>query len=477
MSDSIKKDALISFKHWVVFTAFGEGAPIAYKLHQEGKDVVLAMVDDLESVDSGEGGEERVRRQNMYKNMLPRISAEECLKELKDVKNKDEYFIFFDLNCLWRYSEECLKYGFKYGNFFLEEDNLLEQDRDRAKEIVRKYYPDIEVAPVHEFKKVPDAVSFLEEDADNLYVLKSNGESGKTVVPNTEDVELAKANILEALEQDPKAYEQRGFILELKIPAPMEFTPQAVFCDGELIFIDIDIENKPIGSGNIGYQVGAAQTFVAQVEKKSMLAKIAFPPIVWKMAKKHTGIFTIDCSILVDRRNGFMYFGEYCTRFGYDSLFVEIAMSRSASGFFEDIVNGINPLVRDYGVGIRLFNLPPKAPYLYEGDDLKGKEIRFKTDAMLWLYDSMKEMEDGEITTTGYSMDTAVATGYGKTLEQAVSAAYDECEMFGMKDAYFRPESDFMGGYKTCLLERWGHVKHMTCDTIGFGESPSQAID
>ena len=449
-----------TFEHFVIFTAFGESCSIAKKLKDEGKDVILAMVDDLKHVDSEEGPEEHKRRMENYDGVVEKMSAEKAIRELASVKDKDSYFLYFDLNCLYRFAEQALKLGFKYGNFPTKEDYAMESDRDKAKEIVKKYYPDLKIAPVFDFSKIEEAMKFLEEDKGGFFALKGNSDGAKTVVPLMEDSEICKSKLRECLEKGKSDYESKGFILETRIPSPMEYTPQAVFMDGELVFMDVDIENKPIGSGNIGYQVGAAQTLVCPVEERSQLARIAFPPFVHALAKKHVGIFTIDASILEDRRDGSRYFGEFCfNRFGYDSLYAEIAMSRSASGFFEDIVNGINPLIRDYGVAVRIFNLPVKAPYLYKNDDLKDMGIDCKTYEGLWPFD-MKDV-DGLKMTTGYSTDACVATGWGVDPHHAESMAYDNAEQYGLLNAYFRPKEDMRGEYKTSIHERFEIVRHM----------------
>ena len=459
----------MDFEHFVVFTAFGDGAPIAFKLKEEGKDVLLAVVSDVKDVFTEERPEEADRRLQNYEGVVEKADAWDALEALKHASDKDSYFLFFDLNCLWKFSQEALRHGFKYGNFFTKEDYELEADREKAKELVKKHYPGLKVAPVHEFKSVKDAVKFLEDpaQAESFFALKGDQDHGaKTLVPVIEDAEMARRQLIEQLERDASAYESGGFILEVKIPNPMEVTPSAWYMDGELVFMDVDVENKPIGAGNVGYQVGAAQTFICPLERKSELQRIAFPPFVERLARSRKGIFNIDASILIDRRDGSMYFGEFCTRPGYDSLFVEVAMSRSASGFFEDVCSGINPLIRDYGAGVRIFNLPCKAPYLYEGDDLKDVEVSWKTAEGLWPFDL--KLKDGCKTTTGYSTDVCVATGFGRGPEDAISMAYDNAEQFGMVNAYFRGEDDFKGCYKTSIMERFGFIHGLTTSHYGI---------
>ena len=450
------------FKHWIFFSAWGSSASIAEKIHKEGRDVVLALVDDFKHIGMEEEPEEHSRRMSLFDGMVPKMTAEKVMDKLAKVpaSERDGYFLFFDVNDLYKFSEKALEMGFTQGLFPTKWDFEMEEDRMMAKDFIKKHYPDLKLAPTFEFKKIEEAQKFREEDTSgNAYVLKGFDEGAKTVVPLTEDLETMWHQIFGKLEKHREDYERKGFLFETRVPNPCEFTPQCVWWDGEPVFYDVDLETKPIGSGNISFQVGAAQTMVANVHRRSRMAEIAFPKAIHSVAAKRKGLFVFDASILMDRRDGSMYYGEACAnRFGYDSLYAELAMSRSASGFFENIASGINPLIRDYGVAVRMFNLPHKADYI--SDSLKDKEIILRHDANVWLMDAKKV--DDDILTAGYGMDLAAVTGYGKHLKEAVAAAYDEIEMVGLLDAYFRPEFDFMSeDYKTSIPCRWGCVKFM----------------
>ena len=312
-----------------------------------------------------------------------------------------------------------------------------------------------------EFRKVEEAVKFLEEDeSGNFYVLKGNDDSAKTVVPTTEDLETMRRHLEGKLEAGREDYERKGFILETRIPEPCEFTPQCVWYGGEVVFMDVDIENKPIGAGNVGCQVGAAQTLVTDIHRGSEMAELAFPKAIMNVAAKRTGMFVFDASILMDQRDRSMYFGEFCScRMGYDSFYAELAMSRSVSGFFEDVASGINPLIRDYGAAVRMLNLTAKPAYL--GDSTGGKEIVVRHDANAWLMDAKEE--DGMTVTAGYITDLASVTGYGKEAREAINMAHDEIEQVAVLDAYFRPEQDFLSGdYSTSIMRRLCLVHDMT---------------
>src|SRR5205085_11948748 len=96
------------------------------------------------------------------------------------------------------------------------------------------------------------------------------------------------------------------------------------------------IENKPIGAGNLGPQTGCAQDLVFPIPLTSPVVKLAFPPIVYQMAKDRGGLFVWDASLLMDPRTGALFFGEFCpNRFGYNALFTEVCQAGSVQEFFE----------------------------------------------------------------------------------------------------------------------------------------------
>src|SRR5437868_13331653 len=105
---------------YVVFTFAGYGLPIAWKLQQEGRDVLVAQVQDQkdtltddESEVVLEQEEERERRLSLYDGLLEKCAIEEVISKLIRAKDPQEFFVFFDLNHLFRYSERIRDLGFR----------------------------------------------------------------------------------------------------------------------------------------------------------------------------------------------------------------------------------------------------------------------------------------------------------------------------------------------------------------------------
>ncbi|HVZ12471.1 MAG TPA: hypothetical protein VG965_05560 [Patescibacteria group bacterium] len=442
---------------YIVFTFDGSGTPVAQHLQLEGQDVVLAMVENMRTLapDDDEYVEDKADKEarlSIFDGLIKKKSAEEIIKEMKKYKNPQDYFLYFDTNGLYPLAEQVKDLGF-HGNFPTEEDYQYEVDRDKAKDFVKKYYSKLNIARKKEFKKPADAKKFL-EGTDEVWVLKGNSDDSNAFVPDVDDPVLAAKQVIEALDKDSSTYESEGFILELLIPSVMEITPEKLYYDGVPIAMSIDIENKPIGSGNISVQTGCAADMVFPIAETDRIAQIAFPPIVDELAKKHKGLFYWDASILINKRDGKMYFGEFCpNRPGYNASFTEFAQCGSVHDFFEKVSQQKNPFtLGTVATSIRIFNLHRD---IDTQQTLGGLAIHFapEVEKDIWLWDVKKKGQ--KMVNIGYGDIIAVVTGTGDSVEEAVNRMYRNLDKFSFLGAYYRPKADYVSlGYSTSILNR-----------------------
>lgn len=443
---------------YIVFTFDGSGTPVAQHLQMEGQDVVLAQIENMKSLASAEdieyieGRKDKDMRLAVFDGIVKKRMAEELLKEMKTYKNPQDYFVYFDTNGLYALAEQIKDLGF-HGNFPTREDYLFETDRDKAKEFVKKHYSKLSVPRKKEFSSVADAKKFL-ADTDEVWVLKGNSDSSSVFVPDVDDPVLAAKQVIESLEKDADSFVQEGFILELLIPSVMELTPEKLYYDGVPIAVSIDIENKPIGSGNISVQTGCAADMVFPITDTDRIAQIAFPPIVDEIAKQHKGLFYWDASILINKRDGKMYFGEFCpNRPGYNASFTEFAQCGSVHEFFEKVVQKKNPFtLGTVATSIRIFNFHRDSD---THQTLGGLTIDFapEIEKDVWLWDAKKRGK--KMVNLGYGDFIAVITGSGNSVEEAVNRMYRNLEKFSFLGAYYRPRADYLSlGYATSILNR-----------------------
>lgn len=457
---------------YIIFTYDGHGLPIAHRLQQEGCEVLVGQVEDkrdtLSSIEheAAETLDQKRKRLQLFDGLLSKRSAREMITHMKTIKDPENYFVFFDLNNLYKFADEVQDLGF-HGNFPTEDDLLLEIDRNRAKQFAAEKYSRLHVGTTKNFTKAAEAIDFL-SSSDDLWVLKGKDDAARTIVPESSDSRLANRQLMEVLESTPAPYEKTGYILELLIPTIVELTPEKMYYNGVPVATTVDIENKPLGSGNIGIQTGCAADLVFPTAFEDKLNQIAFPPFVDELAMQHKGLFIWDASILIDSKSGKMYFGEYCSnRPGYNCLFTEIAMAGSANGFFESIVKGKNPFNPGMvGASVRMFNLNHDET---SGNILADKQIMYKDELAknIWLWDAYKDKE--RIKCVGFDKNLAVITAAGNSIEETVGRLYRTVEGFSFEGVYYRPQFDFVSkDYGSSILNRLNYGLQRNLYKIGF---------
>lgn len=444
---------------YIFITFEGLALPIAYKLQQEGHDVIVGQIEDIkdyvpeeEAGKAHESDEEKEKRLSQYKNMLNFRNAHDVVKMMEETRNPHDFFVFLDVNNLYRWADKVRHLGFE-GNFPTKEDFLLEVDREDAKKFVAKHYPKLHTPDIREFTKAEDAIKFLQNTSDS-WVLKGKDSGAKTYVPDVNDVELARQQITEMLSNFTEKYEKRGFILEMLIPSLIELTSEKMYYDGVPLVTSVDIENKSIGSGNISVQTGCAQDFVFPTHFKDRINQLAFPPIVDDMARNHKGLFIWDASLLVNKKDGKIYFGEFCSnRPGYNSIFTEICQSPTINGFFENLVHKKPPLPPGtVATSVRIFNMNRDPNEQVSGDILIDYKPEIEKD--LWLWD-VKKNSRGKLTNIGIDWNLAVITGSGKSVDEAVNKMYRNVDGFSFVGAYYRSKDDYLSlDYSSSILNR-----------------------
>ena len=178
---------------FVIFSQGWDGLAISYKLKQEGYDVIVGQVQDLKELKidaKPESPEEKKKRLSQFDGLVNKKPAKDLVRALLKVKNKDDYFIFCDLNQLWFYAEILVKAGFKNGIFPTQKDFEFEKSREDSMKFIKDNYKGIDIIPFQEFSKTEEAKKFLESKPD-VYVLQSKGDYVGTIVPTSDDPELA----------------------------------------------------------------------------------------------------------------------------------------------------------------------------------------------------------------------------------------------------------------------------------------------
>ncbi len=434
------------FNKFILFTSYGEGLSLAKHLLDEGKEVLVGMVDDLETVGAKEPEDSSAYRARwrQYNGLLDKQKAESLIEKMKNFKDKDEWFVLFDFNNLWQFAEEALKAGFSKGLFPSRLDYKLESDRELAKKFVLKNYPDLKVAEVQEFKTAEEGVDFLKE-SEEFWALKGNDAGATTVVPSTHINEFATEELANALMGNKESYESKGFILERQIRDGTEVCPQLISYDGMPVATCIDLEDKGFSDTEGSEKYGCSQNCVAATPMDCELNKIAFPEVVNKMAKKHKGLHFWDANLIC--KDGEYYYLEFCAnRMGFDSIFAECEMAGGVSNYFNALSQAKVPYEAKYGAGVRGFSMKRDDQGAIQKDIplLFDEEIK----SHLWFYGV--QQKDGKLVNTGASYGDNIAgidlVGFTESSddnEYAWHKLKEVIEKFSFNGLYIRSFNDY----------------------------------
>lgn len=459
--------------NFIIFTFDGTILPIAHKLEKEGNRVIVGIIEDKKDIllkdeeYKPENPEKKAQRLSLYDGIIEKFSVKEVVKLMKRIKDKENWIILTDSNSNFKYTEMALEMGFIKGIFPTEWDREMECDRKKAKDFVKEFYEGITVAEVKSFKTIEEGIAFLNENKD-LWVLKSQGDSGDTCCPDTEDADIARDEIIAKMEEMQGEYEENGYILEPRILEPIELTPEIQFVDGVPLFTILDIEIKTIGAGS-AIQTGCTANLIVKTDIKDRINHLAFPEKVYEMARERKGLFCWDLSMLIDKK-GKIFFGEFCSqRFGWDSFPTELVMSSDDDGskvvtpFFSSMMYKKNPIRKTYGVGVRLLNIGSGGK-LIDGGTITIKD---EAEACTFLYE-VKAEKDGKLVSTTQGFDFAVVATASDDLNEAIDECYKYAEMVMFEGKYIRPKFDFRSyEYPTSILRRLDHAMSYGFITTG----------
>lgn len=463
---------------YVIFSFDGGIFPIARQLVEEDNGVWVCQVNNgkdlgVESWINDENPERKERRLSLYDGILKKHSLSSTLTMLENVREKDDYFVIFDYNTFCNISEKVLKMGFKKGHFPTVEDFNREKERKEAKEFVQKNYKHLKLIDYQEMSGVDNVIKFIEE-SDKLWVIKSDGNLGETIVPDSDDIEKSKHQVIGELQADKKAYDQGKLILEEKIPKPIEFTPQMMWYNGVPICSCVEIETRMFGSEDIGPQTGGNQNILVQTPLDCRLNKMFFPQVVHEIAKKRNGLFIFDAGVLYDGYD--FYFTEFAgNRHGWGGIFSEVSMSlrneKMSTSYYEQISQGKNPYTFRHGSSLALYSLHHDNKVIGTPQD----ELPFNIDDRIQkdFFAVQMKNKEGKSVSVGYrcfdSAPFAYITGRGNDVYDSIDCLYESLKCFSMKGIYYRPKSDFKTKeYTSSVLNRLDKIQYfLQKDFIG----------
>ena len=455
--------------NFLTFSFDGDTFPIMAKLQDEGAKVYVCQIEDASvlGVDSWisekETPETKKRRMSLYNGILKKIPYEEMMTALSRIQNKDDYYVIFGFNSLYKIAEKVLAMGFKYGNFPLEDDFLREKDRQAAKDFVSKNYDRVMVSPVEKIKGVDNVIKFIQE-SDKMWCVKSDGNFGETIVPDKDDLEMARRQVIGWLNLHRADYEKGELLLEEKIVKPIEFIPEMAFWNGEYLYSQVEIESRMFGGMDHGPQTGGNQNLIIRTDEHDPINDICFPPAARELMKGRIGLSFMDCGLLSDGED--LYFTEFAgNRWGWGGVFTELSMAyqngKMATNYFNSIIQGQNPLTNLFGASTAVYSIEPDDKF---PEMVKQDMPLFMTDKAAKNFYGMQIRKQGDqLMNVGYRKYDDCPMGYvvgrGNTIDQALEIIFESLLKTSYKGLYHRSEEDFKT-FKNCtsVVHRYNYL-------------------
>ena len=350
--------------------------------------------------------------------------------EVLQKEKQSELIIVFDQNGLGFTADYLRRLGYKCVNGSSYADRL-EFDRDFGTEVLSKI---MDVPPTEKFTDWNAAKEFLlKQDKDARFIFKPSGDckSGKTYVSkDVEDLLNQMAyyeSIWEREEGTPIDFEIQTFITGTEVSFSGYF-------DGEN-FIEnaytITFEEKKFMNDNIGSAVGCAGNIIWYLSgKEKFITEILnkLTPILSK--EKYIGQIDINSIFSID--DGKPYGLEFCSRWGFDSLYTEISLLGSEK-FAQFLINFAYKIdfekdffpINKPAMSVRL-SVPPYP--LGESAITGGQRIAFPEKYMnnIYLEDVKFDEENEKYVTGGVDGVTCNVVSVAGTLEQCKDEIYNK---------------------------------------------------
>jgi len=390
--------------------------------------------------------EKEERRLLQGKGIITRHSADDVVKKLLSQKPSDDMTVIFDFNHGTKYGEPLKKHGYR-GIFAQEWAYDLERKREKAGEMVKKYYKDVKVPRQVKFgtNSADKIKQFIEKDPLTVWVVKPNAEGMWVFCPKSEEGPIAMQENLNHIDANREAINAIPMVLQEKVIGT-EINIETGYCDGKPVYCAIDLENKFMETEEMGHQSGCAFDLVKFVPLDCELRRMCNQPFD-RLAEKLNFTGLMDMNAIISNADGKPYFIEFCpNRFGYDALMTEIeCYGKGVDTYLKDLTQGtMNPPLDRFAASVKVFNRDHHEDFISSIFDKEYEHVKFQFQGDqdgVWLWDVWKDGNDYRLA--HYCDDAAVVTASSDTAQGAIEKAKLKAERSLEFDGkYFRGDVD-----------------------------------
>lgn len=376
--------------------------------------------------------QEEERRQLMGKGIITKHPADKVVEKLLKIKNKSDIVILFDFNHGTKYGEMLKKAGF-HGVMAQDWAFDLERKREKAGELVKKYYKDVAVPKQVKFGtgSADKMIQFMEKSPDIVWVVKPNAEGMTVFCPRSEEAPIAMQENINHIEANKDKINGIPMILQEKAIG-VEINIETGYYKGKPVYSAVDLENKYMDSGEMGHQSGCAMDLGFFVPLDCELRRMCNEPFD-QLAKKMNFTGLMDMNAIISQRDGKPYFLEFCpNRFGYNFLYTEIeAYGKGVDQYLKDFTQGeMKPPYDRFAASIKLFSRDHYEDF-YDSvfkEDFEYAKVNVEDDDFdgIWMWDLWKDGKEYRLA--HYDPEAGAVTAASDTPEGAFEKAKFKAE-------------------------------------------------
>ncbi len=424
-------------RFWM-FTADHSGLPMAIRLSEEGHDVTLALIRPEERTGRWEKPKDqkdvKINEEHLEylvkngKGLVPHVWASDAMQKI----GRSDYVIF-DQIFGWHYREQLFKNGIRVlgGS---EVGYKLETERQKTLLMFAQMGFDLPEQKRFGTRSSETAIKFLDSRKDKLFVLKSDSPSVVTQVAENSNEEL-----IQKIKTEKKVINGDGLLLQEKVEG-IEYNCETVYCQGNPIFCNLNIEEKLKYNSSSQVQVGCSYDLVWILPLDHPLRERLNKPFD-KFASERIGTGIFDISIIHNHKEDKLYPLEVCgSRFGYNQIYTLMELLKIPIGeYFMKLLDGkfsgdvgFKIFEEAYGTSLRIFNdgSVSDSPMIYPQDKREH----------YWLWDVYQK--GGKLYTTGGVLGESpgIITAHADTPEGAYAKIRELYNSFNLATLWARDD-------------------------------------
>lgn len=328
----------------------------------------------------------------------------------------------------------------------------IELDRILGSEVAKDC--GFELAETHDFGSLRKGAEFLGKNSDRLWVLKPHGNLDLDLTY----VESYPGELADKFEHELPTRiggDKLEFMLQAKVDG-VEVSSEAWWNGDTFLHYNHTFEDKKFLTGHLGPGVGSANNVVVPVFHQNQIFQhlVRLAPRL----KEWGYVGPVDVNCIVGREDHRPYFLEWTPRFGWDALYLLLALLDGKLGdFFLDNFAG-----RFAGVaaGVRISIPPyPYADTQMLEDYAKDVPIKHRIGDFpnVWWEDVYQD-DSGYLACTGADGILGVVTGVGKQIGEAVGRVYGTCKKLRVgANLQYRTDCGKRAEQAYRTLQAWGY--------------------